>query len=165
MKPIFTISVHPSLAGVDMGLRVEGCSNDILELAPVGFNFVTVSWTEPVAVDQSGNRFMAEGSQSPGNYFEVGSTTRVTYNFMDNTGNTAQCSFLVTVQCKHIFLLNHLLLASGNVICIKYDLYHFSLQSEKVTYIACTFLPCKSQLFFIEVVHIFVLEIKEQRIN
>ncbi|KAJ8021267.1 Hyalin [Holothuria leucospilota] len=91
----FTIRV---IAGVDMGLRVEGCSNDILELAPMGFNFITVSWTEPTAVDQFGNRYTAEGSQSPGNYFEVGTTTRVTYNFMDNAGNTAQCSFLVTVQ-------------------------------------------------------------------
>ncbi|XP_071840115.1 uncharacterized protein [Apostichopus japonicus] len=83
--------------GVD-DLRVVGCSNDIVEIAPQGFNFVTVAWTVPSAVDQFNNILTGQSATEPGNYFEVGTTTRITYNFMDNFGNTAVCSFLVTVQ-------------------------------------------------------------------
>lgn len=80
-------------------MRVVGCSNDIVEIAPQGFNFVTVAWTVPSAVDQFNNILTGQSAIEPGNYFEVGTTTRITYNFMDNFGNTAVCSFLVTVQC------------------------------------------------------------------
>lgn len=81
-------------------MRVEGCSSDIVEVAPQDFFFVTVSWQEPSAFDQFNNPVVGESDRPPGGYFEVGTSTRIVYEFADNFGNTAVCSFLVTVQCK-----------------------------------------------------------------
>ena len=55
------------------------------------------SWVEPTALDNcSGVLTYATRSHAPGALFDVGATT-VTYTFKDASGNTATCTFAVTV--------------------------------------------------------------------
>ncbi len=54
-----------------------------------------VNWTPPAASDNCGTVTLV-GSHQPGGFFPVGNTT-VTYTATDAEGNTASCSFVVTV--------------------------------------------------------------------
>lgn len=56
-----------------------------------------VSWTAPTATDDCSSQINVQASHQPGDIFPVGNTT-VTYTFTDVTGNSATCSFVVTVQ-------------------------------------------------------------------
>ena len=62
----------------------------------------TVSWTEPTAVDESGNVTLVVKTHSAGQMFRVGSTT-VMYMFADSSNNIASCTFVVTINHgKHV---------------------------------------------------------------
>jgi hypothetical protein len=54
------------------------------------------TWTEPTASDNCGGAVTWTRSHAPGSVFPVGNTT-VTYIATDASGNTATCSFVVTV--------------------------------------------------------------------
>ncbi|PIK56444.1 putative hyalin-like [Apostichopus japonicus] len=58
---------------------------------------VLISWTEPTATDISGT--VNSKASRPGQQFSIGSTT-VTYTFTDAAGNSAMCSFAVSVFRK-----------------------------------------------------------------
>ena len=69
---------------------INGCPADITSCNPV------VSWTVPTASDNCGFSSLSS-SHNPGDTFPLGNTT-VTYTADDGNGNTATCSFTVTVK-------------------------------------------------------------------
>ena len=75
---------------------ITGCPGDQLGTTDPGAATGNVSWTEPTATDNSGNQTLTP-SHNPGSAFPIGTTT-VTYISTDPTGNTATCSFNVTVN-------------------------------------------------------------------
>ena len=80
------------------------CPNDITMTVPLGTPGITVRWDEPTAQDNSGVVTLSSRSHSPGQFFPVDSTT-VTYEFRDPSGNTASCSFTVTlIASKTMYL-------------------------------------------------------------
>ncbi|XP_071842391.1 uncharacterized protein [Apostichopus japonicus] len=73
---------------------ISGCPGDITETA--SSNSASVTWVDPRADDNSGVTILDSRSHFPGQVFAAGTTT-VSYIFMDPSGNTAVCSFDVTV--------------------------------------------------------------------
>ena len=63
-----------------------------------GKNTATVTWTEPTATDNDGVKAVTS-DHKPNEKFPIGETT-VTYTATDNSGNTASCSFKITVKGK-----------------------------------------------------------------
>ena len=83
---------------------IRGCPDDIQVTSPVGANSVIVSWTEPTVTDNSGNTPTVQRTHAPNSAFFIGLTV-VTYRFSDGSGNSAMCSFDVTVsRKKRIFI-------------------------------------------------------------
>jgi len=75
---------------------VDDITNPVLSNCPLSFSSCNpVTWTPPTASDNCGSATVS-GSHSPGTNFPPGTTT-VTYTADDGNGNTAQCSFDVTV--------------------------------------------------------------------
>ncbi|XP_033122364.1 hyalin-like, partial [Anneissia japonica] len=72
------------------------CPSDITEFVNDGTDTYSVSWTVPTPTDDSGTVSISS-NLLPGASFTVGTTTQVTYTATDGSGNTAQCSFSVTV--------------------------------------------------------------------
>ncbi|MBL0741434.1 HYR domain-containing protein [Chryseolinea lacunae] len=58
---------------------------------------VNVSWSKPTVSDNCANTITATSTHNPGDFFAVGTATTVTYSATDGAGNTATCSFTVTV--------------------------------------------------------------------
>jgi len=75
---------------------ISGCPSDVTVIADPGATTATASWAEPTAVDALSGLGMAGTTHAPGDSFPAGTTT-VTYEFTDNAGNTAVCSFDVVV--------------------------------------------------------------------
>ena len=82
---------------------IRECPDDIQVSSPTGANSAFVSWTEPTATDNSGNTPTVRRTHTPNSVFT--GTTVVTYTFSDGSGNTAVCSFDVTVSRKKQFWL------------------------------------------------------------
>lgn len=59
----------------------------------------SISWTEPTADDNSGLAVNVTTTHDPGDEFGIGDTV-VTYTAVDISGNSATCSFTVTIQGK-----------------------------------------------------------------
>ncbi|XP_072013269.1 uncharacterized protein [Amphiura filiformis] len=76
--------------------QVIGCPPDIEDTVDLGQVGKTVSWTEPSSRDNSGTSSMTSRSHRPGAFFTIG-VTEVTYVFSDPSGNTADCSFTITI--------------------------------------------------------------------
>ncbi|XP_071842396.1 uncharacterized protein [Apostichopus japonicus] len=74
---------------------ISGCPGDITETT--SSNSASVTWVDPRAVDNSGITLLDSRSHFPGQVFATGTTTTVSYIFMDPSGNRAVCSFDVTV--------------------------------------------------------------------
>eukprot|EP00057_Strongylocentrotus_purpuratus_P028659 XP_011683133.1 PREDICTED: uncharacterized protein LOC578978 isoform X8 [Strongylocentrotus purpuratus] len=90
----FTVTVE---ATVDVNAPIiNDCPTDITVQTTLGGAAVALTWTEPTATDDSGS-VSSTSSSSPGDSFPVG-TTLVVYTFSDDSGNTALCSFTVTVE-------------------------------------------------------------------
>ena len=62
-----------------------------------------MSWSDAVAVDNTGSLSVTSDIAS-GSNFSVGETT-VTYTTSDGSGNTASCSFTVTIIGKEIVIV------------------------------------------------------------
>ena len=76
------------------------CINDVVDTVNTGVTGTIVTWTEPTATDNSGTATLSSRTHAPGTFFLVG-TTDVTYTFVDSSGNSATCTFTVTViECK-----------------------------------------------------------------
>ncbi|XP_071819452.1 uncharacterized protein [Apostichopus japonicus] len=75
---------------------ISNCPANIFVTIELGTTRGVASWTEPTATDISGTTMLAQRTSSPNSLFPIGSTD-VTYTFSDNSGNTAECTFTVTV--------------------------------------------------------------------
>ncbi len=77
--------------------QIAGCPTDI-NVNASGANCEGIGdWTAPTAVDACGQATVQQPNYAPGSSFPVGSTT-VIYTAVDDAGNSAQCSFSVTVK-------------------------------------------------------------------
>ena len=82
---------------------IVGCPSDITVNADAGGCHAVVSWTEPTADDNCGIQSLSP-DHSPGEMFS--GTTTVTYTATDLHGNTATCSFDVTVLEYNDFVVD-----------------------------------------------------------
>ena len=87
----FTVTVEDTEDPV-----ISGCPSDITVDNDSGKCGAVVTWDEPTASDNCGIESFTSNYE-PGDYFPVGTTT-VTYTATDIHGNTAECSFKVTVN-------------------------------------------------------------------
>ncbi|MDN5204999.1 HYR domain-containing protein [Fulvivirgaceae bacterium BMA10] len=75
---------------------ITGCLSDVTVPADNGVCSMALNWIVPTVSDNCSGVTMI-GSHSPGNSFPIGTTT-VTYTATDGAGNTANCSFNITVE-------------------------------------------------------------------
>ncbi len=75
----------------------SSCPTDIVLTNDVGVCGAVASWTLPVATDNCGGVVLTSNNYSSGDSFLPGVTT-VVYTATDTAGNTATCSFTVTVS-------------------------------------------------------------------
>ena len=68
-----------------------------METIPVGTTSRVITWAEPSALDDSGVTPVLVQTHQPGDTFDVGFTI-VTYTFTDGSGNSAECTFIVTIS-------------------------------------------------------------------
>lgn len=92
-----------NLTGDETRPTISNCPSNIQTTIPLGTAQTSIQWIEPTAVDDSGVVNIILQTSTPGSNFGVGPTT-VTYVFADPTGNTAICSFTVTVIAGNYFL-------------------------------------------------------------
>ncbi len=88
----FTVTIEDNVDPVFVN-----CPPDITVDAPVGACQEDASWTPPTPTDNC-SITSSSSSHNPGDIFPVGGPTTVTYTATDQNGNTATCSFTVTVQ-------------------------------------------------------------------
>ena len=79
------------------------CPDDILLVVSLGTPSATASWTAPVVQDNSGTVSLVSQTASPGDSFQAATTSTVVYVYADDSGNTATCSFDVTVNTRECF--------------------------------------------------------------
>lgn len=75
---------------------ISNCPSDIVLEIAFGQTGHTVTWTEPTASDL-GEVMLVAISHAPGSFFSIGETM-VEYQFEDNAGNSAICTFRVVVR-------------------------------------------------------------------
>ena len=96
---------------------ISGCPANIVRTIALGQAGSSTSWTEPTATDDSGIVTLSSRSHQPGFLFSTGST-QVTYIFADGAGNTAICTFSVTVVtgkiCMPFYILPEKKLSCGS---------------------------------------------------
>lgn len=78
---------------------INDCPADIVVNADAGQSSAVVTWVPPTASDNCGVASLVS-THSPGDTFPLGTTT-VTYTATDTCGNTAECSFDVTVEANN----------------------------------------------------------------
>ncbi|WP_254424788.1 T9SS type B sorting domain-containing protein [Capnocytophaga sp. oral taxon 878] len=95
----------------------NGCPNDITVNASIGRCDASVSWIEPTAEPSCLGLVNRTSTHAPGDIFPIG-TTKVIYTFTDVAGNTASCSFNITVKSNALKLKTQQRYtdASGNTI-------------------------------------------------
>ena len=74
----------------------SNCPSSRFAILPQGSSTVIVTWNEPTATDNNVQIFTSQNYYS-GNGFQFGTAT-VTYTFTDQAGNSATCTFTVTVS-------------------------------------------------------------------
>ena len=100
----FTVTDGQSVGGVPICCEVmestdpviNNCPSDIVINANPSSCGENVNWTAPTVSDNC-NVMSFTSTHDPGDFFPVGSPTLVTYTAEDDYGNTATCSFNVTV--------------------------------------------------------------------
>ncbi len=75
---------------------ITSCPSNITVNNTPGLCSAVVSWAQPTASDNCPGVFMAPVPQGPGTAFPLGVTT-IIYTAVDASGNTATCSFTITV--------------------------------------------------------------------
>lgn len=76
---------------------ITGCPDDQTIFIELGTLVGQAFWVPPTATDISEVASLVAQSHSPGDEFPIESTT-VTYLFGDESGNTALCVFVITVE-------------------------------------------------------------------
>ena len=81
----------------DVGAPMITCPNDVvIDLDPITCD-ATATWTTPTISDDCSGATITSSTHNSGDTFPLGTTT-VTYTVTDGAGNTAECSFDVTVE-------------------------------------------------------------------
>ena len=62
---------------------------------------VRVYWQEPTATDNSGVEPAVYSNKQSGHYYAVPASYEVLYKATDQSGNTATCSFRITLKRKY----------------------------------------------------------------
>lgn len=96
VDPIFVDGSVTYSASDDTPPVLTACPNDVTTFTDLDDCMTTYSWTPPTATDECGT-VTVTGTRLPDSPFPVGETT-VTYTATDQSGNTATCSFVVTVE-------------------------------------------------------------------
>lgn len=78
--------------------RITFCPNDITQNSPVPGGCTVVTFPEPTAVDESNGQLTVIQSHRSGDCFQTGSTTAISYVFLDPAGNRASCTFSVRID-------------------------------------------------------------------
>ena len=78
---------------------ISGTPTDISQSTDATVATAVVTWTPPTATDNSGS-YTLTSSHNSGDTFSLGATT-VTYTAVDDAGNQATDSFMVTITGKH----------------------------------------------------------------
>ena len=90
---------------VDTTPPVVTCPADITQTVELGTASVAVNFPAATATDNSGSVALLNVSPASGSAFSVGSTT-VIYTFVDGTGNTASCTFTISVVTGRSVIFN-----------------------------------------------------------
>ena len=77
---------------------ISGCPANQTITVPTGTAQATVTWTPPAVADHD-TRLQSTVSHTPGSTFGL-QTTPVRYTFTDGAGNSATCTFTITVIGK-----------------------------------------------------------------
>ena len=85
--------------------RIYDCPDNMHAESPDTSMMATVTWPEPYATDNSGVTPKVNKTHRPLERFDVGQTF-VSYRFSDLSGNSAECSFTITVTGEFYVLLN-----------------------------------------------------------
>jgi hypothetical protein len=105
---------------IDVEPPTISCQADIIADFDPAVNGATVNYTTPVGTDNCPGATTARiAGLASGSVFPVGTTTN-TFKVTDASGNTAQCSFKVTVALTSIIGLDSATL-SGNALVDSYD--------------------------------------------
>ncbi|XP_072013682.1 uncharacterized protein [Amphiura filiformis] len=75
---------------------INNCPNDETYTLPAGQSGRAVTWLEPTATDNDGTQPTKSQTHLPGETFFPGSSP-VSYQFTDRSGNTAVCTFTITI--------------------------------------------------------------------
>ena len=81
----------------NMNPTISGCPANISVNNTTGLCGAIVSWVNPTVADNCGAILMQTTGLANGDTFPIGAPTLVTYVAHDSAGNTASCSFTVTV--------------------------------------------------------------------
>ncbi|XP_022109740.1 uncharacterized protein LOC110989561 isoform X3 [Acanthaster planci] len=73
------------------------CPGDDLLVVPDGQVNASITWSEPLVTDNSGNALMAVASQENGTMVPIGEVITIVYNATDSAGNVGYCNFTITV--------------------------------------------------------------------
>ncbi|XP_072046098.1 hyalin-like [Amphiura filiformis] len=76
---------------------ILNCPDDVETTVEADKTLISVSWTEPTALDESRNATLLFKTHTPGQTFGIGFTS-VIYQFMDSSNNMAGCNFGVNVN-------------------------------------------------------------------
>ena len=79
--------------------QITGCPSDIQVNTSATESFAVVSWTPPMATDNSGVAPITMGNFGPNTSFAIG-TSEVFFTAMDGSSNVVTCYFNVTVNGK-----------------------------------------------------------------
>ncbi len=75
---------------------ISNCPNSQSYTVPIGTSVQTVTWTEPTAQDNTGVLPTLISTHQPGDEFPIGDTD-VIYTATDQAGNSATCTFTITI--------------------------------------------------------------------
>ncbi|XP_063951745.1 hyalin-like [Lytechinus pictus] len=84
-------------AQVDNIPPVVNCPPDVTQTVELGTSSRQVFFDTPTVSDNSGSFSLVQASHQSGNSFTTGATI-VTYTYTDGSGNTASCSFRITIN-------------------------------------------------------------------
>jgi gliding motility-associated-like protein len=97
----FNIAVKDNSAPI-----FNNCPKDIIAQANSSCEAV-VSWEEPTARDNCSGDIIPTSNFKPGDAFEVGKPTTVTYDAVDAAGNKSTCHFIITVVNESVAVIEN----------------------------------------------------------
>ena len=79
--------------------QVVSCPKDIVHILVTAQ--AHIAWTAPVFKDNVGVARIEAPTRKSGEFWQFGETALLQYRAVDTSGNTAKCTFRVTIKCKY----------------------------------------------------------------